>query len=62
MTKFVNYMQGVKTEMAHVTWPSKKELRNMSAFTIAALTVGGVSLWIIDTGIVGAMTSLAHIG
>lgn len=54
------YLGDVKSEMHQVTWPSKKELKGMSTFTVITLAIGGVLLWIIDTGIVLGLTAVAR--
>lgn len=60
MNRTVAYLKEVRTEMSRVTWPSKKELRSMSMFTIAALATGGIAIWLLDTGIVATLTTLAR--
>lgn len=61
LAKFANYMDGVKQEMHLVTWPTKVELRNMSASTIVTLVVAGTMIWAIDTILVLGITKLATI-
>lgn len=58
------YLSRVKTEMQRVTWPSKKETKDMSLQTIVILTIAGFILWALDTGIVEGLYQLSnlHIG
>lgn len=46
---------GVRSEMARVTWPSRKELKNYSVAVIGMLIVVGIAVWLIDTGVVTAL-------
>lgn len=59
-----NYLSKVRTEMQRVTWPTKKETRDMSMQTIVILTIAGFILWALDTGIVAGLYQLSnlHVG
>lgn len=55
------YLQGVKSEMQRVTWPSKAELRGMSLACIGVLTTAGIALWLLDSAVVTALCEFAKL-
>ena len=61
MQSLATYLREVRAEMKRVTWPTKKETRNMSVGTIVILIVFGLVLWAIDMGIVAGLAALAGI-
>jgi preprotein translocase subunit SecE len=52
-----NWFGDVRTEMKRVVWPSKSELKSYSIAVIAMLIVFGVIVWLVDTGVVAALTA-----
>lgn len=42
------YLQGVKTEMKRVTWPSKKELYSSTVIVLITLVSVTAYLWVWD--------------
>ena len=59
MQSLATYLREVRAEMKRVTWPTKKETRNMSLGTIAILIVFGLVLWAVDMGIVAGLAAIA---
>lgn len=61
MQSLATYLREVRAEMKRVTWPTKKETRNMSLGTIAILIVFGLVLWAVDMGIVAGLAAIANL-
>lgn len=61
MQSLATYLREVRAEMKKVTWPTKKETRNMSLGTIAILIVFGLVLWAVDMGIVAGLAAIANL-
>lgn len=55
------YLKEVRAEMRRVTWPTRKETRDMSVATISILAVSGVTLWLVDTALVGLLAILSKL-
>lgn len=58
----LEHLKDVRTEMARVTWPSRKDTKNMSLITIGVLATAGCATWLIDTALVAALALFAKIG
>lgn len=56
LSKFSEYLSSVASEMRRVVWPSKQELREYSVSVIITLIVVGFIIWLVDSGIVLALT------
>ena len=53
------WFAGVRGEMKRVTWPSKDELKNYSVAVVAMLIVFGVTVALVDTGVVSALVGFS---
>lgn len=58
----LDHLKNVRAEMTRVTWPSRKDTKNMSLVTIGVLTTAGFAIWLIDTALVAALALFAKIG
>ena len=54
-------LQNIKTQLKRMNWPSPKETLKLSAIAIAIITIAGVAIWIIDTGLAAGITALSQI-
>ncbi len=57
--RLTGYLSSVASEMRRVVWPSKEELREYSVSVIITLVVVGLIIWLVDSGIVLALTGLS---
>lgn len=55
------YLRDVRSEMHHVTWPSKTELTNYSVAVTAMLIVFGLTVWLVDTGFVAGLVAFTNL-
>ena len=54
-------LHDVRVEMHRVVWPSKAELKDYSVSVIATLLIFGVSLWLVDTGVVALLVAFTSL-
>ncbi|MDD6769181.1 MAG: preprotein translocase subunit SecE [Coriobacteriaceae bacterium] len=62
LTRIKTYLNGVKSEMKRVVWPTKKELLNASLIVIGALVFFGVFVAVIDNIVLIPLEALASLG
>jgi preprotein translocase subunit SecE len=48
MNRFINYLKDTKAEMAHVTWPSRRETVGMTAVVIVVSVATAAYLGFFD--------------
>lgn len=46
--KIVRFFKEVKSEMKKVVWPSKKQVVKNTLIVIAAVTLIGIVIWVLD--------------
>ena len=61
ITRAKTYIHDVRVEMHRVVWPSKAELKDYSVAVIATLLIFGVSLWLVDTGVVALLVAFTSL-
>lgn len=55
------YLSDVRAEMRRVTWPSKTELTNYSVAVTVMLIAFGLTVWLVDTGVVAALVGFTSL-
>lgn len=58
----LQHIKDVRAEMHRVTWPSRRDTKRMSLVTIGILTAAGVTIWLVDTGLVATLALFSKIG
>lgn len=55
--RIVNYLKGVRTEIARVTWPTRNEVISLTALILLLVVIVTVYIWGVD-GIIGTVLRL----
>ncbi len=55
--RIVNYLKGVRTEVARVTWPTRNEIISLTALILVLVVIVTVYIWGVD-GIIGTLLRL----
>jgi preprotein translocase subunit SecE len=55
--RIVNYLKGVRAEIARVTWPTRNEIISLTALILLLVVVVTLYIWGID-GIIGTLLRL----
>jgi len=55
--RIVNYLKGVRAEIARVTWPTRNEVISLTALILLLVVVVTVYIWGVD-GIIGTLLRL----
>jgi preprotein translocase subunit SecE len=50
-----NYLSGVRSEVARVSWPSRKEIISLTALILLLVVVMTIYIWGVDTVVQGIM-------
>jgi preprotein translocase subunit SecE len=50
-----NYLSGVRSEVARVSWPSRKEIISLTALILLLVAVMTIYIWGVDTVVQGIM-------
>jgi len=50
-----NYLSGVRSEVARVSWPSRKEIISLTALILLLIVVMTIYIWGVDTVVQGIM-------
>ncbi len=52
--RIVNYLKGVRAEIARVTWPTRNEVISLTALILLLVVIVTVYIWGVD-GIIGTV-------
>jgi preprotein translocase subunit SecE len=55
--RIVNYLKGVRAEIARVTWPTRNEIISLTALILLLVVVVTLYIWGVD-GIIGTLLRL----
>ena len=55
--RIVNYLKGVRAEIARVTWPTRNEIISLTALILLLVVIVTVYIWGVD-GIIGTLLRL----
>ena len=55
--RVVNYLKGVRAEVARVSWPTRNEIISLTALILLLVVIVTVYIWGID-GIIGTLLRL----
>ncbi|MCX6095788.1 MAG: preprotein translocase subunit SecE [Candidatus Bipolaricaulota bacterium] len=50
-----NYLSGVRSEVARVSWPTRKEIISLTALILLLIVVMTIYIWGVDTVVQGIM-------
>jgi preprotein translocase subunit SecE len=50
-----NYLSGVRSEVARVSWPTRKEIISLTALILLLIVVMTIYIWGVDTIVQGIM-------
>jgi preprotein translocase subunit SecE len=50
-----NYLSGVRSEVARVSWPTRKEIISLTALILLLVVVMTIYIWGVDTVVQGIM-------
>ena len=57
----VEYLQESKNEMRKVVWPSRKETVQTTVIVMVMVTITGLILWGVDTGLMWLIGKITHL-
>lgn len=60
MKKFAQYIREVRTEMTHVTWPTKNEAMVYTALVVVLSAVVAVFAGVLDAGLVKVLALIIN--
>ncbi len=55
--RIVNYLKGVRAEVARVTWPTRDEIISLTALILLLVVIVTIYIWGVD-GIIGTLLRL----